>query len=104
MSKVIVAVTNIKHNNLKIAAGQPVPIEEFDKDSLLKLYELGAIAKVDAEDVGEEDHSITAEDLQAAGSNLEPPKTEEPVKVEPKVETKTAPAPAAKTEPKIETK
>ena len=99
MSKIIVAVTNIKHNDLRIAAGDPIPIDQFDKDTLLKLYEIGAIDKVDS---GEpEDVSITSEDLKDAGTAV--PKAE--VKVEdsgtPKDEVKVEDSAEAKLEAEL---
>ena len=99
MSKIIVAVTNIKHNDLRIAAGDPIPIDQFDKDTLLKLYEIGAIDKVDS---GEpEDVSITSEDLKDAGTAA--PKAE--VKAEdsgvPKAEVKVEDNAEAKLEAEL---
>jgi hypothetical protein len=111
VSKIIVAVTNIKHNNLKITAGDPIPIEEFDKDSLLKLYELGVIAKVDAEDV-EEDKSLTPEDMHGVGANVKAPEPDAgtpktPEELAAKSTPVSAPVPVTKpaaAQPKIETK
>ena len=81
MSKVIIAVTDIKYNDLRIKAGDAIPIDQFDADMLVKLYELGSIDKVEVTDTVEET-GLTSEDLKDAGTNMAAP-------VEPPVETPT---------------
>jgi len=80
VSKVIVAITDIKHNDIKIKAGDPIPVDQFDKDTLLKLYEIGSIDKVERDDEVEKP-GLTKEDLKDAGTKVAAPKVEEPPKV-----------------------
>lgn len=98
--KMVVAVTDIKYNDLRIKAGEPIPVDQFDKDTLVKLYEIGSIDKVEMDE--EEASGLTSEDLKDAGTNVAAPKPEsEEVPVEPPVDTPAETA-EVKTEAPVE--
>lgn len=72
--KMVIAVTDIKYNDLRIKSGEPIPVDQFDKDTLLKLYEIGSIDKVEMDE--EEASGLTPDDLKDAGTNVAAPKAE----------------------------
>ena len=64
-------------------------VDQFDKDTLLKLYEIGAIDKVERDDEVEKP-GLTKEDLKDAGTNIPPAKVAEPDLGTPKVAEETS--------------
>jgi hypothetical protein len=74
MSKIVIAVTNIKHNGVRYLANEPIPVEEFTKAQIESLYDAGAIKIQEVADASEEKPEDSVEKPKETGSS---PKADE---------------------------